>query len=244
MTLVTAQVVTITMNRGTDMQGQTQEINRHREEVRLLADKVHRIKVRMDQAVWGPGGLPTNDSELLGRCMKNLRSAGGNLSFAPHLQAHHLTLEYRKVRAQYMLAKAELDAISSFAAVPDRVKVARENMKKKFAGPIQQMVVTTGELNLTNDSSLTKAISDTLAESVRQMKKERSVAGIAVMFESLAAAESMGFDGVRKAECKSALNAAKVLAEQLINEAERRPKPHSPVLERNIIQLHSLSQSF
>lgn len=224
------------------MQGKTHELTKRREEVRQLANKVHQAKVAMDQTLWGPGGLPT-DHEALGRCTAYLRSARGPNSVMLSIkEAHLLMLAYRKVRAEYMLAKAELDALSSFAAVPERVKTAREKWKKKFVGTVQQAAMTTGEFDLAKDPGLTKAISETLAETVQQMKNERSVGGIAATLESLAAAEWMGFDGVRPGECKSTLNDAKTLAEQLLKQAEMKAGPRSPVLERNILQLRSLVQ--
>jgi len=225
------------------MQSQSDGLVRHRDEVRQLANKVHQAKVAMDATLWGAGGLPT-DPEALARSLAYLRSARGPHSVMIAIkEAHHLTLAYRKAQGEFMLAQAELDALSSHAVIPDRVKKAREKMRNRFAKPVQQAAAKTGAFNLANDPGLTKAVSEALSKAVRMMNSERSVGGIAALVGTLGAAESMGFDSVRPGECRSALDNAKRLAEQLLKKAKMRTGPSSPVLERNLLQLRALVQS-
>ena len=148
------------------MRDQTHELTNRLAEVQQLANKVHQAKVAMDHSLWGPGGMPT-DPEALRRSASYLRRARGPYSVTDaHKEAHLLTLAYRKVRAEYMLAKAEFDALSSHAAVPDQVKAAREKMKKKYGGAVQQVAAQqaagmTEAFVLSQDSGLTRAISTT-----------------------------------------------------------------------------------
>jgi hypothetical protein len=106
----------------------------------------------------------------------------------------------------------------------------------------QQLTGAPDTFGLENDPGLTKAISESLAEEVQKMKSERSVAGIAAVLESLAAADLMGFDAVRPGEATSAFEAAKTLAEQLLKHAETRVRPGSPVLDTNLMKRRGLVQ--
>jgi len=221
------------------------EIAKQRAKVQRLTDLVHNAKVKIDRMLWGPGGLPTN-FEALHRCMVNLRNARGPNSVHKNISDAFLPdLNYKRLRAQWIIAKAELDSMLSIQQIPDTVKVARRRMEEQFKADIVAKVneasLSGGEFILSQDPELQKRVEEAVNEAIQKAKTEKSVGSVVYLTETIGAAMSMGYTTSKSDQAlKTAASIGKTLASDAAKQS--RNNPNSKTLQEAAIRTEALSQ--
>ncbi len=216
--------------------------------VQTLANQVHQAKIKLDQSLWGPGGLPTNP-QALSRTMANLRKARGPNSVTDSLkEAQLLDLAYRNLRGQWLLAKSELDSLKSNKQVSESVAAARRNLESKFK---PELLRQTNHIKTTNrayfpaeDPELMKNVADAVRQAVQQAENERSIGSVAALVETLAVAQVTGFDSKSPGVVDNAFKKASVIAEEIAHEAYRKYKmnPNNKILKDTAVKTAIYSQ--
>lgn len=230
------------------MTSQTEEIARQRTKVQQLAQQVHRAKVSLDEALWGPGGLPT-DPQALSRTLANIRRARGPSDVSEGINDACLRDNtYRTLRAQWMLANVELKAMLSLAAVPEAVKATRQQLENRLQTKVmnvQRRQQLGGErVQLENDKDLMASCDEALRDALRRAKTERSLAAVAALGETVAVVQFFGFDGARPEACARAIEEAAAIVKGIAAEAQRkaRANPNSRQLQEAAVKIKVLSQ--
>lgn len=222
------------------------DISSQRAKVQRLADQVHAAKVKIDRMLWGPGGLPT-DSEALARCLSTVRRARGPEDVARNINDAFLhDYNYRRLKAQWILAKTELDCMSRTQEVPDRVKATREMLKKKFESDLTNKVNASlsgsGPAYFSEDLELQKKIEETVNEAVKKVRAERAVGSVASLTETIGMAMTLGYDDTKS---DLALKNAALVAKNIASTAAElsRSHPENKLFKANVVRAEALSQA-
>lgn len=165
--------------------------------------------------------------------------------------SHIIYINYQKLRAQWIIAKAELDWMQSFKQVPDIVKAIRDELNNRFGPDIQAAFVVramvgidgTGTFGLSQEPELRQRGIEVVDEAVKNAKTKKTIGSVVVATETIAAAWRMTLED---SKCKQAFKEVATIAKEIALKAAQlsQNNPNSIVLKKAAIQAEALSQGF